>query len=134
EETVGASFSAFRRAGILIVDSSATYRAYLQEMLSREGYDVTHAAQRNEAITLVSTRPAAWDCVIVNILSPDFDGIELCRQLNTYRSAASLPGAEAPSFYIVGLGNEEGSQSLSEAFAAGVDDIIPASMEPDVMR
>ena len=44
------------------------------------------------------------------------------------------PGTDAPSFAIVGLGNEEGGDMLARAFAAGVDDIVPSTVEADVMR
>src|SRR3712207_2099762 len=86
------------------------------------------------ALRLVHAVDATWDCILVNLLSPGFDGIELCRQLNLYRGLAPLPRADAPSFAIVGLGNEEGGQLLARAFAAGVDDIIPTSIEADGMR
>jgi two-component system NtrC family sensor kinase len=134
EERQSPSFGTFRRACILIVDDSPTRRTYLQNMLGHEGYAVTTAPDPAEALRLVHAVDATWDCILVNLLSPGFDGIELCRQLNLYRGLAPLPGADAPSFAIVGLGNEEGGQLLARAFAAGVDDIIPTSIEADGMR
>jgi two-component system, NtrC family, sensor kinase len=134
EERQSPSFGAFRRACILIVDDSLTRRTYLQDMLAHEGYAVTVGPSPVEALRLVRSIDATWDCILVNLLSPGFDGIELCRQLNLYRGLAPLPGADAPSFAIVGLGNEEGGQLLARAFAAGVDDIIPTNIEADGMR
>jgi two-component system, NtrC family, sensor kinase len=134
EERQSPSFGTFRRACILIVDDSVTRRTYLQDMLAHEGYAVTAVPDPVEALRLVRSVDATWDCILVNLLSPVFDGIELCRQLNLYRGLAPLPGADAPSFAIVGLGNEEGGQLLARAFAAGVDDIIPTSIEADGMR
>jgi two-component system NtrC family sensor kinase len=130
----GPTFSSFRRARILAVESSASYRIYLREVLSREGYDVTLTGDPSEALQLVSMQSASWDCIIVNVLSPAFDGTELCRQLNAYRGAAPLPGVDMASFYIVGLGNDEGGENLARIFAAGADDIIPAAAEADVFR
>jgi two-component system NtrC family sensor kinase len=134
EERQSPSFGTFRRACILIADDSLTRRTYLQDMLAHEGYAVTAAPDPTEALRLVRSVSATWDCILVNLLSPGFDGIELCRQLNLYRGLAPLPGADAPSFAIVGLGNEDGGQLLARAFAAGVDDIIPTSIEADGMR
>ncbi|HZH53106.1 MAG TPA: response regulator [Microvirga sp.] len=128
------SFSTFRRACILIVDDSPTRRTYLQDLLSREGYAVTLAPDPAEALRLISAQNKAWDCVLVNILSPTFDGLELCRQLNTYRGLAPLPGMEVSSFSIVGLGNEDGGDALAKAFAAGADDIVPTTADADVIR
>jgi two-component system, NtrC family, sensor kinase len=134
EERQSPSFGAFRRACILIVDDSLTQRTYLQNMLTHEGYAVTAAADPAEALRLMRSADANWDCILVNLLSPNFDGIELCRQLNVHRGLAPLPGTDAPSFAIVGLGNEEGGQLIARAFAAGVDDIVPTSIEADGMR
>ncbi|MGO4570428.1 response regulator [Microvirga sp. 2TAF3] len=128
------SFSAFRRARIIVVDDSLTRRTYLQDLLSREGYEVTPEAEPAEALRLVGAPGTSWDCILVNVLSPSFDGIELCRQLNAYRSLAPTPGTELPSFYIVGLGNEDGGDVLARTFAAGADDVVPGTAEPDVMR
>jgi two-component system NtrC family sensor kinase len=134
EERQSPSFGAFRRACILIVDDSLTQRTYLQNMLTHEGYAVTVAADPPEALRLMRSADGTWDCILVNLLSPNFDGIELCRQFNVHRGLAPLPGTDAPSFAIVGLGNEEGGQLIARAFAAGVDDIVPTSIEADGMR
>ncbi|MCC2650233.1 MAG: hybrid sensor histidine kinase/response regulator [Microvirga sp.] len=134
EERQSPSFGAFRRACILIVDDSLTQRTYLQNMLTHEGYAVTVAADPAEALRLMRSADGTWDCILVNLLSPNFDGIELCRQFNVHRGLAPLPGTDAPSFAIVGLGNEEGGQLIARAFAAGVDDIVPTSIEADGMR
>jgi two-component system NtrC family sensor kinase len=128
------SFSAFRRARILVVDSENAQRTYLEEVLAREGYSVTCVSSPDEALDLVSVQGANLDCVLVNILSPAFDGVELCRRLNVYRGVAPVPGTEIATFYIVGLGNEDSGDILARAFAAGADDIVPAAADADVMR
>jgi two-component system NtrC family sensor kinase len=128
------NFGTFRRARILIVDDSRTRRVSLQDALSREGYTVTLAEEPLEALRQIRSQGATWDCILVNLLSPRFDGIALCRQLNAYRGLAPMPGMEVPSFSIMGLGNEEGGDLLAQAFAAGADDIVPSTVEPDVMR
>jgi two-component system NtrC family sensor kinase len=128
------SFSAFRRACILVVDDSPGQRAHLQQLLSHEGYAVTSAADPTEALRLIGSHDTAWDCVLVNLLSLSFDGTDLCRQLNAYRGLAPLPGMEVANFSIVGLGNEDGGDTLARTFEAGADDIIPWSADADAMR
>ena len=130
----GPSFGAFRRAKILIVDDDPARQADLNQLLAREGYSVTPAKSQMEAMRAVAAQGSTWDCVLINILSSGFDGIELCRQLNTYRGLAPLPGMEVPSFYIVGLGNEDGGDILARTFAAGADDIVPSTADAGVMR
>lgn len=128
------SFNAFRRARILVVDDAAARRTYLEEVLSREGYLVTCVSGPDEALDLVRAQGTSLDCVLVNIQSPEFDGVELCRRLNVYRGVAPVPGTEVATFYIVGLGNEDGGDTLARAFAAGADDIVPAAADADAMR
>ncbi|MGO4388992.1 response regulator [Microvirga sp. 2YAF29] len=134
DESEAPSFGTFRRACVLVVDDSTTRRIAMQDLLAREGYSVTQASDAVAALQQIRSPGSTWDCVLVNLLSPSFDGIELCRQLNTYRGLAPMPGMEVPSFAIVGLGNEEGGDMLARAFSAGVDDIVPTTVEPDVMR
>ena len=128
------SFNAFRRARILVVDDETPQRTYLEEVLTREGYSVMCASTPDEALDLVSVQGPTLDCVLVNLLSSRFDGIELCRKLNVYRGVAPVPGTEVATFYIVGLGDEEGGDILARAFAVGADDIVPATADADVMR
>ena len=120
------SFGAFRRACILVVDDSPTRSDLSRRNAVPRGLcgDVEPRTPA-EALGLVRVAGLHLDCVLVNLLSPSFDGIELCRQLNVYRGLAPLPGTEVPTFSIVGLGNEEGGDMLARAFAAGVDDIVP---------
>ena len=51
---------------------------------------------------LSSSAAASLDCVLVNLQSSGFDGVELCRRLNVYRGVAPVPGTEVATFYIVG--------------------------------
>jgi two-component system NtrC family sensor kinase len=51
-----------------------------------------------------------------------------------YRGVAPVAGNEVATFYIVALGNDDGGDILARAFAAGADDIVPATADADVMR
>ena len=70
--------------------------------------------------------PATWDCVLVNLLSPRFDGVELCRQLNVYRGVAPAArhGRRRPSTSSASATRTAATCSHA-AFAAGADDIVP---------
>ena len=63
---------------VLVVDDEADIRALIQEILSDEGYDVTVAADANEAR---SARAATrFDLILLDIWMPDTDGITLLRE------------------------------------------------------
>ena len=123
---------AFRRAAILLVEDSATRRAWMSHMLSQDGFTVHAVAGPEEALAAIRAENTAWDCVVIAMLSPGFDGVALCRRLNALRSG---PG-DGPSFQIVGLGNDEstGREMLSQVFEAGADGLVSATASAEAIR
>jgi two-component system response regulator MprA len=64
---------------LLVVDDDAAVREALAVVLSLDGFEVTTAEDGREAIrTLHSDRP---DAVVLDILMPGLDGIEVCRRI-----------------------------------------------------
>src|SRR5512138_1166796 len=62
---------------ILVVDDSRTQLDWLVQVLSREGYDVRSAENGKEAIRKVRTDPP--DLVLLDMILPDMDGLEVLR-------------------------------------------------------
>lgn len=63
---------------VLVVDDEADIRALIQEILSEEGYDVTVAADADEARD--ARDDADFDLILLDIWMPDTDGITLLRE------------------------------------------------------
>ena len=63
---------------VLVVDDEADIRALIQEILSDEGYDVTAAADANEARAARADK--RFDLILLDIWMPDTDGITLLRE------------------------------------------------------
>lgn len=64
---------------VLIVDDDELFRTMLEEMLRRDGYQVTIACNGAEALVAIARdRP---QLVITDILMPEKDGIELVMEL-----------------------------------------------------
>ncbi|MGY2048799.1 response regulator [Methylobacterium sp. JK268] len=122
---------AFRRARILVVDPSATYRTYLAGLFGQEGHAVVAAGGAEEALAALAVPDAAFDCVTVDLLSASYDAIELCRRIAALRGEP----AGAHGFYLVGIGSAAaaGKDLLVRAFAAGVDDVVPKGAEGEVL-
>ncbi|MFE1600593.1 response regulator [Methylobacterium sp. ID0610] len=122
---------AFRRARLLVVDASATYRAYLAGLFGQEGHAVMAADGPDQALAALDAPGAAFDCVTVDLLSPAYDAIALCRRIAALRGG---PGGSA-GFYLVGIGSAaaSGKDMLVQAFAAGVDDVVPKGAEGEVL-
>ena len=64
---------------ILIVDDEASIVRLLQAYLEREGYEVSTASDGREALRLArATHP---HLVVLDLLLPEIDGLEVCRLL-----------------------------------------------------
>jgi two-component system response regulator MprA len=64
---------------ILVVDDEPAVREAVERALRLEGHDVLLAADGLEALDALGGRPA--DAVVLDVLMPRIDGLELCRRL-----------------------------------------------------
>jgi adenylate cyclase len=71
---------------ILIVDDTPANVHILKMRLTASGYDIVTAADGEEA--LVAVRETLPDLILLDVMMPKLDGIEVCRRL---RADASLP-------------------------------------------
>jgi len=66
-------------ARLLLVDDDPSLREVARYALARAGHDVTEAADGKQAVDLCVSRP--FDLVVLDVLMPELDGLEVCRQL-----------------------------------------------------
>jgi two-component system OmpR family response regulator len=66
-------------ARVLVVDDEATLVDTIRYNLRREGYEVQVAGEGHEAIRLA--RASSPDLVVLDLMLPGLDGLEVCRQL-----------------------------------------------------
>src|SRR5258706_14265118 len=71
---------------ILLVDDEDAVRKVLTFPLERDGYTVVQAADGEEALERFGDQPV--DLVVLDIMLPKLDGLEVCKQL---RSLSSVP-------------------------------------------
>jgi len=64
---------------VLVVDDEPAVRAALERALRLEGYDVELAADGSEALHRLSL--GAPDAVVLDVMMPNVDGLEVCRRL-----------------------------------------------------
>ena len=76
-------------AKILVVDDEEHIRRLVALYLTREGYSVETAATGREALSRVyGARP---DLVVLDLMLPELDGREVCRELRRSRATEDLP-------------------------------------------
>jgi two-component system, cell cycle response regulator len=68
-----------RAPQILVVDDSLAVRAHLRSLLEPRGFAVTDADGVDNALETVVRR--AFDCILMDVMMPDTDGYEGCRQI-----------------------------------------------------
>src|SRR5438046_884653 len=68
-------------AHILIVDDDNRVTSALRRTLAYAGYQVSIAANGEGALSIVRTRPP--DMVILDLMLPGIDGLEVCRRLRS---------------------------------------------------
>lgn len=74
---------------ILVVDDDAAVRESLGRALRLEGYDVELASDGAEALERLATDGDDPDLVVLDVLMPNIDGLEVCRRLR--RMGSHLP-------------------------------------------
>ena len=74
---------------VLIVEDEPDIRELVVHHLKREGYQVSAASSGEEALRQVQAAPP--DLIILDLMVPAMDGLEVCRRLRQDPATASLP-------------------------------------------
>lgn len=98
------------QALVILADDDATVRMLVGECLQAAGFDVITAKNGTEAVELTLSY---WpDAVILDVMMPELDGYETCRQIRKRHSDRTLP-----ILMMTSLGD---NASIRAAYTAGV--------------
>ncbi len=109
-------------AKILIVDDELDILEFLSYNLEKEGYTVFTAHNGKQGFEAV--RNIKPDLVILDVMMPEMDGIETCKEIR------ALPGNENIRIAFLTARGEDYSQIAG--FEAGADDYISKPIKPRV--
>jgi two-component system response regulator MprA len=112
---------------ILVVDDERAVRESLRRALELEGYDIELAADGQEALQLLEANGDVQpDAVILDVLMPGVDGLEVCRRLR--RSGNRMP--------VLMLTARDEIENRVAGLDAGADDYVtkPFALEELVAR
>jgi len=76
-------------ARILVVDDEKDIRNLLRQVLEHAGYQVETAANGREALEMVER--SLPDLMLLDIMMPELDGWEVCRQVKSKQRTKHLP-------------------------------------------
>ncbi|MYN04445.1 EAL domain-containing protein [Pseudoduganella sp. DS3] len=102
------------KALVLVVDDELAARLITRATLEEGGFDVVEAASAAQALALFED--CHPDVVLLDVMLPDGDGVELCEQLR------GLPnGRDVPIAMVTGVNDKE---SIQRAYQSGATDFI----------
>jgi len=94
---------------ILVVDDDENILSLERTILEKNGFSVTTAGGGDDALRLL--REQAFDLVLLDVIMPDKDGFEVCRQIKQDPRTRTLP--------VIFLTAKGGGEALAEGFEAG---------------
>lgn len=105
---------------LLMIEDDTRLAKMVGEYLRQSGYGFTHASDGASGLAALQASPA--DLVILDLMLPDMDGLEVCRRIRAHsqsiRSAILMLTAKGdPMDRIIGL-------------EIGADDYLPKPFEP----
>ena len=109
-------------AHLLIVDDETNIRRVLAAMLKREGFEVTTAADGEQALAVLHRSPI--DTVITDLVMPNLGGMELLKRV----------GAEFPDVPVIMITAHGTVDTAVEAMKAGAFDYITKPFEQEELK
>jgi two-component system, OmpR family, response regulator MprA len=111
---------------ILVVDDERAVRESLRRALELEGYEIELAGDGVEALTTLAKDETQPDAVILDVLMPGVDGLEVCRRLRA-------TGNRVP---VLMLTARDEVESRVSGLDAGADDYVtkPFALEELLAR
>ena len=101
-----------KKTKIAVIEDEADILEVIDYNLSKEGFDVCSALNGEEGLALV--KKEGPDLVLLDLMLPGLDGIEICRKLKTDYSTRSIPiimvtakGEESDIVLGLGMGADD---------------------------
>jgi DNA-binding response OmpR family regulator len=108
------------RTAALLVDDDARLAGLVREYLGRHEIDVTVAADGERG--LAALRRGRFDVVLLDLMLPGVDGLELCRRIRAMPELAAIP--------IVMLTAKGDDVDRIVGLEIGADDYVPKPFNP----
>ena len=104
---------------ILLVEDDARLAKLVAEYLGGAGFRVSHAARGDAALAMLA-QGGAYDALVLDLMLPDMDGLDLCRRLRERRD-------DTPVLMLTARGD---ATDRSVGLELGADDYLPKPCEP----
>ncbi len=105
---------------VLIAEDESAIREIIAITLRRAGYEVTEACDGEQALAIYGEKEGDFDVVLLDIMMPNVDGLEVCKRL---RNASSTVG-------IIMLTAKTQEMDKVSGLLMGADDYITKPFSP----
>jgi DNA-binding response OmpR family regulator len=108
---------------ILMIEDDHRLAAMVATYLQQNGFEVQHAETAQEGLSQLRSSPVPFSLVLLDLMLPDADGLDVCRQIRAESSVEKdvaivmLTAKGDPMDRVVGL-------------ELGADDYVPKPFEP----
>jgi DNA-binding response OmpR family regulator len=102
---------------ILLIEDDLRLAEMVNHYLGGAGFHVTHAPTGGAGVALAGR--GAFDALILDLMLPDMDGLEVCRKVRA--------GAETPILMLTARGD---AMDRVVGLEMGADDYLPKPFEP----
>ena len=106
---------------LLLIEDDARLAQMVSEYLTQSGFGVHHAADGASGLALLQQHSP--DLVVLDLMLPDIDGLELCRRIR------ALPGAQAKVSVLMLTAKGDPMDRII-GLEIGADDYLPKPFEP----
>lgn len=113
------------RQNLLMIEDDTRLAGMVAEYLEQNGFSVSHAADGLSGLERLSATAsdALPDLVILDLMLPDIDGLEVCRRVRTLPA----PAAQTPVLMLTAKGDP---MDRIIGLEIGADDYLPKPFEP----
>ena len=108
---------------VLVVDDEPDIRELVQHHLEIEGFEVLSAPDGEKGLFLIQNELP--DLIILDLMLPGIDGLEVCRKLNNIESTSDIP--------IIMLTAKGEEIDIIKGLAYGADDYVTKPFSPRVL-
>ena len=105
---------------ILIVDDDLDTLRLVGLMLQRQGYEIVAASSGQQALAVAGTEKP--DLILLDVMMPDLDGVEVTRRLRTQDDTKEIP--------IIMFTAKTQVEDKIQGFEAGADDYLTKPTQP----
>jgi putative two-component system response regulator len=107
---------------LLIIDDVEDNIDIAMNVLSEDNYVFTTVQAGKEAVALIDSGDTDFDLILLDIMMPEMDGFEVCRQLKAREASRDIP--------IIFLTAKTDIDSISEGFELGGVDYVTKPFHP----